>query len=66
MYCSTNLFLLCQVYGINHEGVTQKQTYEDLIDDFMGRTTKTWYHDGDVKLLSESPTLSNLLDGDGQ
>ena len=54
------------MYGINHEGLTKKQTYEDWIEDVTGRKAKTKYPSRDANVLRESPTLTNRFDGDGQ
>ena len=38
------------MYGINREGLTKQLTYDDIIEDVIER----------------SPTIIDLLDGDGQ
>ena len=54
------------MYGINHEGLQKKQTYDELIEYILNRKARIKHPNGDAKLLTESPTLSNLLDGDGE
>ena len=52
--------------GINNGGLTKTQTYEYLIEDVIGIQARIPYPSRDAKLQKESPTLINLLDGDGQ
>ena len=54
------------MYGINHDGLEKKQTYDELIDYIANRKARIKYPNRDAKLLRESPTLISLLDGDGQ
>ena len=53
------------MYAINHSGLTKKQTYEDIIEDVIGRKAKIKYPNRDAKILRESPTIINLLDLNG-
>ena len=53
------------MYAINHTGLTKKQTYEDIIEDVVGRKTNIKYPNRDAQMLRESPTIINLLDLNG-
>ena len=54
------------MYAINHSGLTKKQTYEDIIEDVIGRKAKIKYQKNrDANILRESPTIINLLDING-
>ena len=48
------------MYGINHEGLEKKQTYDELIDYIDNRKARIKYPNRDAKLLRESPTLIHL------